>query len=272
MADEQPQTIQITLHPDGVVAPLLTILGQSANNVLFGLQLIDSVEKPIDIQEIKSEDTFFSFQFSDPSQGQDISLNKENFKLWILQKGFEDLIKGVNLSLIEAYFFCSLVLKRNDLKTYQHLQTEIEELRETALKQSLPGLLSKVKPALTADLTYEEEINSINKVRNCLVHRNGVVTDKDVNDIGNRQLKVQYSRMKLYADKDGQEVMEVKKNTFVEGGTSIKLTMVKESIIFNLDDRVKFNYQQFNHLLTTCYLFGIDLTQKLPKIPDNPAT
>lgn len=115
---EQPTNIQVTLNPDAVLAPLLTILGQSSKNVLFGLQLIDSFEKPVSVSDIQSEDTFFSFQFDDPQSEPDTSISKESFKLWILKKGFEDLIKGINLTLIEAYFFTSLMAKKSDLRTF----------------------------------------------------------------------------------------------------------------------------------------------------------
>jgi hypothetical protein len=263
---EQPTNIQVTLNPDGVFAPLLSILGQSSKNVLFGLQLIDSVEQPINPMDIQSEDTFFTFHFDDPQKEQDISLSKENFKLWTLQKGFEDLIKGVNLTLIEAYFYTSLVAKRNDMKTFQDLQDEIVQLRKSAFKQHLPELLAKVKPGLSDTLLYETDIVSLNKVRNCLVHRNGLVTEKDITDETTKQLKVEYSRMKMFYVTDGVE-KEIEKFTLITGGSSIQMKMVKESFIFNLGDRVKFDFRQFNSLLTTCWLFGTDLTQKLPKIP-----
>jgi len=262
---EKPNKVNITLNPDGVFAPLLNILGQSSKNVLFGLQLIDSVDDIKEPLEIESEDTFFTFHFSDPNAKQDIAVSKDNFKLWTFQKGFEDLIKGINLTLIEAYFFVTIITRRNDLKTFGDLQNEIIQMRKTALEQSLPGLLSKVKPCLTGNLTYEKQVTSLNKVRNCLVHRNGIVTPKDINDKTTNQLRAEYSRMKMYADKDGQET-EVKKFTMVEGGSSIKMKIVNESIDFNLGNRVQFDYQQFNSLLTTCYLFGLDLAQKLPKI------
>jgi len=58
---------------------------------------------------------------------------------------------------------------------------------------------------LTGDLRYEYQITTLSKVRNCLVHRNSIVTIKDINDKTNNLLRAQYSRMKMYTEKDGQE-------------------------------------------------------------------
>jgi len=268
---EEPTNIQVTLNPDGVFAPLLTILGQSSKNVLFGLQLIDSFDQPINPADIQSEDTFFTLHFDDPQKEQDIALSKENFKLFMLQKGFEDLIKGVNLTLIEAYYFTSLVAKRNNMKTFKDLQDEIGQLRKSAFKQHLPELLKKVTPGLSGSLLYESDIISLNKVRNCLVHRNGLVTEKDITDEITNQLQVEHSRMIMVCEKDGVEE-EIEMFTMLSAGSSIRVKMVKETINFKLGDKIKFDFKQFNSLLTTCWLFGNDLAQKLPTIETTQET
>ncbi len=63
---------------------------------------------------------------------------------------------------------------------------------------------------LTAPLLYKSEILSLNKARNCLVHRNGFVTDKDTNDALNTELRIEYSRMRLFYKNDLEEIEVVK--------------------------------------------------------------
>lgn len=262
---KEPQNHIVTLHPAGVNAPLLNIISESSNNVLFGLQLIDSVETPIAPFDIQSEDVFFALYFKDPHQVQDTVASKTHFKLWLLKKGFEDLIKGISLSLIEAYFFTSIVSKHKDLKTPQQLHEETERIRKKASKLHLPELFKRIKPFLTSDLSYESQILSLNQVRNCLVHRNGLVTEFDINNQVQNQLQVNFSRMKMTYNVDDTS-LEIQKFSPFKAGTVFSFGISQEVRVFEIGETVTFNFQEFNHLVTTCFLFGQDLVSKLPTI------
>jgi hypothetical protein len=260
-----PVNLNIKLNPDAVIAPLINVLDHSSKNVLLGLQLIESAENLIDINEIKSENTFFTMHFAGSSGSNDITDNKENFKVWVMQKAFEDLIKGVNLALIEAYFFSSIVIRNNSVTSFKEFQDKINQLRKSATKQHLPELLQNLKPNLTDTLSFEIDILSINKVRNCLVHRNGIVTEVDLTDKNSNVLRVEYTRMKFFYEKHNEEI-EVNKLDLVPGEFDLLFKTVKAFIDFKLGERIKFNYQQFNALLATCLFFGQDLVKKLPTI------
>lgn len=267
MEENKPEKVTVTLNPDAVLAPLLTILSQSSSNALLGIQLSDCVDEQKLFQYGHTEETFFRFQTKEISTGEELLVAKNNFKLWILQKGFEDLIKGINLLLIEAYFYVSIIKRGRDLKTLEDLQNEINQLKDTAFKQSLPGLLAKVEPELMGELLHISKISSLNKVRNCLVHRNSIVTDQDINDKESKQLKVELLKMVISIETDGKE-NEAEMFSIIEGNSKIKVESVDDIVIFKIGDQIQFNYKKFNDLLTTCYFFGLDLIQKLPKLTE----
>ena len=257
---KEKRTAKIILNPNGVVAPLLTLLKDCLGTVSFGLKLIENV--PSIPKSLEPEETFFRVEIGKPEA--DLEVQKLKHKEWLLKKGFEDLVKGINLYLIEAYFFVSLLDKGDYITTLGKLNEEINDLRKSASEQSLPGLLSKVTPSLVAPLRYKNQIKSINSVRNCLVHRNGLVTQKDINDKKNKTLKLQWIRFKCFHEKNGEEV-EVRRGEVIEGGTTIQMKQEETSITFKLGDKINFNYKQFNEFVLTCWLFGQDLVQKLPK-------
>lgn len=256
----EKKTQVVNFNPQGVIAPLLKILEECTNVVLFGLQTIETVKEiPPDLE---IEDGFFRMQIGKVET--DIELKKQVYKTWLIKKGFEDLIKGINLTLMEAYLYVSLISRAADLKTGQDFNKAFSEIRKQALKMNLPDLIEKIKPHLNKDLTYERQIRSINKARTCLVHRNGILTEKDTNDIDNQLLKLEWVRFKLFYEKDGGEI-EIQGKSVIEGGTTIKMKQESNFIDFKIGDRINLNYKQFNEFIVTCNYFGADLVDCLPK-------
>lgn len=255
--------VEINFNPNAVIVPLHSILESSSKNVLFGLRLLESVDQPIDFLEIKSENTFFSFLIGGPESAEDLELRKAQFKYWIIQKGIEDLIKGLNLSLIEAYLFLKFPPKIKHLTTAEDFFEEERKVRKVASDMNFPDLLARVNETLTSHLTHLEEIQSINKARNCLIHRNGLITKKDVNDENKENLIMKLYNLKMYY-KDNDTEFEIQRGSFVPKGNGLQIRNVSESISFGLDEKIHFNYEQFNSLITTSWFFGQDLVQKLP--------
>lgn len=256
----EKKTQVVNLNPQGVIAPLLKILEECTNVILFGLQTVETVKEiPPDLE---IEDGFFRMQVGKVET--DIELNKQVYKTWLIKKGFEDLIKGISLTLMEAYLYVSLISRAADFKTGQDFNKAFSEIRKQALKMNLPYLIEKIKPHLNKDLTYERQIRSINKARTCLVHRNGLVTEKDTNDIDNQLLKLEWVRFKLFYEKDGGEI-EIQGKSVIEGGTTIKMKQESNFIDFKIGDRINLNYKQFNEFIVTCNYFGADLVDCLPK-------
>lgn len=261
--------LTITLHPNGVVHPILKLMKECSETISFGLKLSENIKTLP--EELTSEDTFMRLQFDKPDN--DIESQKVKYKDWLITKGLEDLIKGINLSLIEAFFFVSVfhLVKENALKTIQEVEKKFTHLRATANKKPLPGLLSKITPHLAAPLLYEKEIISLNRVRRCLVHRNGIVSKEDVNDIDANVLKVEWLRLRLVYEDEHNEV-EITKGHITEKDVTANIKRKSEQQLFKLGEKLNFNYRQFNEFLTTAYLFAMDLGNKLPQIAKQTTT
>lgn len=92
-----------------------------------------------------------------------------------------------------------------------------------------------------------------------------MVTEKDINDPSNNKLKLSWVKLKLFYEKDGEEI-ELQGRTLVEGGSSIKMRRENNEISFNIGAHISLNYRQFNEFIVTCHHFGTDLVDALPKV------
>lgn len=258
MTDKKTQ--KITLNVTGVVNPLFKVLKECTNSILFGLQATEIVK---DIPpELVIEEGFFRMQFDQDEA--DIDIKKENFKTWLVRKGFEDLVKGIEYSLREAFLYVSIFSRASELKTGEAFNQAFAEIRKKALRMHIPDMIEKIEPHLIHPLNYKNQILSINKGRTCLVHRGGLVTEKDINEPSNKKLKLCWVKLKLFYEKDGEEI-ELQGQTLIEGGSSIKMRRENKEISFNIGEHIILNYRQFNEFIVTCHHFGTDLVDALPK-------
>jgi hypothetical protein len=256
------RVLTLQLNTNGVIAPLLKHLEECTNSVLFGLQAIELVsEIPPDLE---IEDGFFKFQIGENDRS--ITEKKGLYKTWLLKKGFEDLVKGIEYSLREAYIYVSIISKSSELKTDEDFKRIFTSIRTQALRMHIPNMIEKIEPHLAKPWSYKNQILSINKGRTCLVHRNGLVTEKDINDTINKALKLAWVKYKIFYEKDGKEIEIMGKGVIDLGtGTMVKIRREDNSISFKQGERITFNYRQFNEFIVTCNHFGVDLVDCLPK-------
>jgi hypothetical protein len=258
----EPRQIAVTLRPDGVLAPALRAIQDTVEVVSFCLDALDrgDLSRPPEYK-----DTRFEFSFAGPELNAE--QRKTNYTNWLLWKGFQDLARGMRQTLEEALLYNSMIelaLKElPQLKTWGALQERMLDFRKKAGSARFPELMQAVNKGLTSPLHFENEFLSLQKVRNCLEHRGGVVTDKDVDDT--KVLRLALPRVKMFYEKDGQEI-ELGKGSYVEANTAIGIKNVIEERKFKLGERVLFRPQEFHDIGFGCWAFANDLRMKLPKL------
>lgn len=263
--DEPKQAITLTLDANAVIGPLHRVLEECTNSILFGLQTMELVKEIPPYLQI--DGGFFSLRFGKNDQDKDIEIKKEKYKSWLIKKGFEDLVKGIEYTLREAYLYVSVFSKLSELKTVQDFNQALPKIRKQALDMHIPGMLKKIELHLSKPWSYKNQILSINKARTCLVHRGGLVTEKDINDEKEKALKLEWVKNKVFYEKDGEEI-EIVGETIIDGGkegTQIKLRRENNTISFIQGSHIVLDYKQFNEFIVTCFHFGADLVDCLPK-------
>jgi len=263
MENKENYSATLTIQPSDLLISLQRVLEESSNSIFIGLSNLKNITEQPD-EFLIAEDNFHSF----PVFGKkyDLESRKVIFKNWLLKKGFEDLTRAATNALVSANVILDMKMelkKRNNRSTIQEFIDLIKnpEISSNPTKRHLPELLTSIKESLSGELTYEQEIRSINNIRRCLVHRNGLVTKVDT--YGGKELKLKWIAFQpIYTKEDTGEVIEITEPRILEGPGQMDVKIVNRNRIFKLNDSVSFDFKEFNELIWTVHLFGQDLISK----------
>ena len=250
-------TATLIINPKDFLIPLEQALIECSNAVFTGLASIDNL---IELPEfISGEDNFMLHK----PYGAELTIDQRKilYKDWLIKKGFEDLIKAATMMLIDVCKMLKVKSKIMNTKTWGEFQELIATPDYDISTKPFPELLQLIRPHLCENLSFETEIISINRVRRCLVHRNGFVTPKDFfKDETSLKLCWVFYRI-VYIEKGNEE--EVKPMMLMSADGEINITQEKRIKEFKENERIEITYQLFNELIVTCSLFGQDLIAKL---------
>lgn len=252
--------LTITIDKNGLIDPLNRTLTEVTNAVYIGLINLEALKEIP--EHIFAENNFNVHAPYGPPLT--LEERKEIYRDWLIKKGFEDIIRAITNMLVEV---CQLLDKYEELKsmtqhiTFAELQEFILKRDDSVTKKAFPELLKQIEPYLFEKLTHENEIKSINRIRRCLVHRNGIVSSVDF-FTGEATLKLHWVLMKAFYEQDGTRT-EIREMTLVKGLGEFKVELEKYTKEFLENEKIQISYQVFNEIVLTAFLFGRDLISKL---------
>ena len=256
---DEPRLLTVTLNAAGVLDPALRAIRQTVEVVTFCLNAIEQG----DLSEGPQTNIMrFVLRFSDELSAE---ARKATYTHWPPSKGFQDLARGIRQMLEEALFYNGIVARAGDLTTWAELQAAEQELREEARDMWFPQLIANVNKGLTTPSQYKREFLSLQQVRNCLEHRDGIVRERDV-DPHTQVLRLALPRLKLFCEDAGREI-ELSRGSMVEKDTTVLMKVVVAEREFKLGDRVTFNADEFHDIGFGCWAITNDLVSRLPQLP-----
>lgn len=196
------------------------------------------------------------------------SFDKDQLKIesqtWLFKKAFEELIVGLTESLVAAHKIFMAFDLANQSKAGKFSETELNEkldkIHNRPSKLNFPTLLYELRNLAGIDLLFSDELISINQIRNCLVHRNGIVSIQDINDISQNGLTLLYVDLITYAEKNGELIQmtwDHKKEPFVT--SKIGFQAKPKKVFFRIDERVVLDQNIFNGVSFTSIEFVTNL-------------
>lgn len=254
----EPRHLQVTLNRDGVAAPLLRAAILATNVVGTSLRALSNDD--LSLPEMKAD--FMRLSFGELDLPEDERLRA--YQNWILGKGFQDLARGVRETLEEAIFYIEMTKLEAGTTTWGALQSHMAKIRDRATRPGFPQLMEEVNAGLKERVAFEIEFLSLQKVRNCLEHRNGRVGAKDVDPI-NGIMALSFPRLKLTANEDGKET-EIYEGQFFEKGAEVYLNRETRTREYVLEEAVVISSSDFYEIAVACHLFAVDLASKLPDL------
>ena len=256
--------LHIPLNREAVAAPVQRAAIVCTDVVAAALTAFSegTLTKPV------MPDQFVQFQIRGPAMTSDD--RRRIYENWLLAKGFQDLARGVRELLEEAALYLGLISnppKRVPSSTT--LADLFDSIRGPASRLTFPELLKKVNSGLKSRIEFEQEFLSIQRVRNCLEHRAGIVRKQDLDD-GGSVLTLSFPRLKIFYERGGEEI-EIAPGERVDDGkgeaeVQLLARNVTRSRSYKLGERVRFASADFSEIAWACSFFGHQLAAGLPEI------
>jgi len=263
--EEQPIEIQFTL--ENVVNVFLDHLKETTDCVTHIYHSIQ--EADIDLNKPMPTD---SFPIAIINQKPTLTLNEQKLASfeWVITKAFEDFINGLTKSLKEANKIIR-TLKLSEKPKYSMTRDEIEcELNKINAEIEdlhFPALIKFIENYIGHPLPFSSEIISINQIRNCLVHRGGIVSDKDLKN--NNELELKWISLKWYTkinEVSTEITYDLRKNEIAVN--NIEYMVIDNKKSFELGQKISIDINEFNGIAYTCSEFANYLYSSMPK-PNN---
>jgi hypothetical protein len=251
--EEAHRVVTITFNRDGVLAPAI----RSAQLATEMVKICHPAIETADLGKLP-EIGFFGVAY----QGhKDATIARMTYQAWLVAKAFQELATGLRSTLEQAYIFpLSLKLGRqvDDWGSFEKGYAGIER---KAQRMNFPDLLSAVQLELGTDLHFRDELISLQKARNCLEHRGGVVGDLDC-EAGDA-LVLRLPRLKIFTRIDNEEV-EVYRGQYVEKETVISIKRKTRVRTYAKGQKVEFSPSEFSEIAHSIHLIATDIGPKLP--------
>jgi hypothetical protein len=254
--------ITININLNALRGELQRPLQQTIYLVSAGLQSKDK----IDIDHLQLPTNSITMIF-DGSLNWDIQSAIEQYSRWILSNGFRDIIEYFNAFFESAHkvltFWEMAIRQKNGIEiTGNDWNQIIISGGKSFHRLGLPDKFTHVQDrhSFNIDPKFREQILSTNAARNCLVHRNGVVVEQDINAASG--LEVKWTNLDLIVQNEDGEKDLVLGET-VETDSIIALRTRETLKTFGMGERVLFSAQEFANIAWTLFLFGNDLVQKM---------
>jgi|GEM_PF-3496506 len=197
--------------------------------------------------------------YTNPVEGDKIP--KTKVRQWVYRNCFSNFLAGAAESLIASRLLIEIqklaTENNNVILNKTDLDKKLDELEVEYRLFSIPKLFTEIKNGLGIEmLPFEKEIRSINSVRNCIVHDNAVVMQKNIKK-GGIDLELHYIEKvaKIEVNKEWVLLTKEVKGKQIQT-TALGMENVSKMVSFPLGSMIELNPELINAVAYTCSLFA----------------
>lgn len=190
---------------------------------------------------------------------------QKQYREWTLSNGFRDIVEGVSTFLESAHKVLSYWKIVGKQKSGSEIKgSDYNDIilsgRKKFHRLGLPDKIKHLETEHYIKPKFGEEVLSVNTARNCLVHRGGIVGNKDINN--KNTLEVKWMRLAMILqNEDGENELILGQRVEKDGVIAIRNQ--EELRAFSVGEHVKFSVEEFYSAVWTLFLFGNDLVQEI---------
>ena len=256
--------LDVKIDLGGLIGELQASVQRVINLVACGLRTKQHITSDL----LRLPDTSMGITVHDKLNW-DSEMAQKAFSQWLLLNGFRDVIEGMSFFLESAHRVLSLwehfgYQKSKITVTGADWNRIIPGGDEKFNKLHFPPKLDHIANGhgIAIDAGLKAQILTINTTRNCLVHRNGIVSKADYNVA--EGLEIKWTKLVLILmDKNGEK--EVVPPFKADKGDTIGLRNREERKTFTLGTQVQFTVQEFADIYWCVFLFGNSLKDSIQK-------
>lgn len=177
---------------------------------------------------------------------QTITHFKNEFKTWIAANGLRELTETFSVFLEKLHEACLMI--HNHLE--QASPKDLAKQQANFVRQGLPKKLQILSESFSVGPKEPPRIMSLNKARNCLTHRRGLVgrTDCNLHD----SLRVSWVGANIFVQTPSGEKLILEKGLYLRDGGDVMLQFLERERVFPLGSVVSFSPKE---LAEICWFF-----------------
>lgn len=255
---QQANSFKITINLNALLGELQESLQTTINLVAVALK----ASAPESVEDLRLPSEVFSTDFSTKARWSQAEA-VEKHQTWAISNGLRDAVEGASSFIESAHRVLTvwdMASSNNGQILYGDYQREMEG--KAFHRLGLPDKLTHLNSehGISIDANLERHLLSINNARNCLVHRRGIVSQRDLNVDG--KMIVQWRKLHLFLqDEDGEHDLVI--GQIVEKQSVICLRVIDEQKVFALGERVMFTTQEFADVTWGLFAFGSELVKQV---------
>jgi hypothetical protein len=262
-----PEPLQITINLDALLGELQFSLQTAINLLAISLQ----ATPPESMDDLRLPQEVFATSFAQSVRWSHAEA-LEKHQTWAIANGLRDAIEGVSSFIESAHRVLSvwdLASKNDGRVTYGEYQKAMEGTAFHRL--GFPDKLTHLKSehGIAIDETLERQVLSVNNARNCLVHRRGIVSQRDLNTVDS--MLVEWRKLHVFLrNEDGEHELVIGK--MIEKESTLCIQVRDGQRAFALGERVSFTIQEFADVTWGLYAFGTEIVKLVGEADPNRST
>lgn len=257
--------LTIRLNPDAPVGHLEARLALLTRRVAYGLHYApDGLTEP----ECLSGAVL---TVGVPRQGMSVAFGEATspsplrFGGWLVGCALRDAVEAIQLFLDEMHVICFQYKAGPGRKELvETLRRELDPQQHRFHRKGLPEKMKAIQTCFSDMLTtaYDEEVRSLGRARNCVVHRGGVVGPAD-----QPPLVVRWRYMKLFADgPTGRREVQLREMRDSGEELSLQVGPVKRS--FGVGEHITFSACEFSEIAYTLLVYAMTMAKAVRSYGD----
>ena len=264
-----PASRTLALHPSATAAHLALTLQRALDLVSFGLHAARSAPAPgpslsggIELPDIAVQLLVV------PHARMGLDEIRSEFRRWILEAGFREVVEAIGPALESVRqigVICSFGGKLTGADWNERVVLPYGRFERLTLVDKLDRLVELCGADILPELT--DAVLSINVARNCLVHRCGVVGDRDTNTSDGSTLQVRWSRIDpVLRDVAGEELVVTHLPFEAAEGSALSMRWRSGATEFKRGERIDLSVREFADVCWTMWRFGQQLSANAARL------